>query len=173
MDRQRRTPEPPRPTTTPTTRAAYTRSTGIPAAGTYRPCSPVSSPAPRPATSSTDSGSGRPLDRFWPRTYKGKNPHTGHVHGSIFHVLSAEKWAGHWSPITGWLDSVNLSQGATGQQVVVVQAYLLAYWYALRADGLFGPETERLVRAFQKRSGIRVDGIVGPQTRRAFETGWL
>jgi hypothetical protein len=112
-------------------------------------------------------------DRFWPRTYKGKNPHTGHVHESIFHVLSCEQWAGHWSPITGWLDSVNLSQGATGQEVMVVQAYLLAYWYALRADGVFGPETERLVRAFQKRSGIRVDGIVGPQTRRAFETGWL
>lgn len=34
----------------------------------------------------------------------------------------------------------------------------------IRADGIFGPVTERSVCEFQKESGIQVDGIVGPQT---------
>ena len=34
----------------------------------------------------------------------------------------------------------------------------------IRADGIFGPVTEKAVIEFQKESGIQVDGIVGPQT---------
>lgn len=42
----------------------------------------------------------------------------------------------------------------------------------IRADGIFGPQTRAVVRAFQKRHGLLVDGIVGPQTRAAlFRTG--
>jgi cell wall-associated NlpC family hydrolase len=37
----------------------------------------------------------------------------------------------------------------------------------ITADGIFGPQTRRAVRAFQKRHGLLVDGIVGPQTRKA------
>jgi peptidoglycan hydrolase-like protein with peptidoglycan-binding domain len=36
----------------------------------------------------------------------------------------------------------------------------------LRVDGIFGPDTDRTVRAYQRRKMIHVDGIVGPVTFR-------
>ena len=38
---------------------------------------------------------------------------------------------------------------------------------AAEQDGIFGPKTERAVRAFQQKAGIQVDGIVGQQTQSA------
>ena len=35
------------------------------------------------------------------------------------------------------------------------------------ADGVYGPQTRRAVRRFQRANGLVVDGIVGPQTLRA------
>ncbi|MCS1350289.1 peptidoglycan-binding protein [Mechercharimyces sp. CAU 1602] len=37
------------------------------------------------------------------------------------------------------------------------------------ADGDFGPETERAVRAFQKKHGLVVDGLYGPKTKDAMK----
>jgi murein DD-endopeptidase MepM/ murein hydrolase activator NlpD len=39
--------------------------------------------------------------------------------------------------------------------------------YAGVVDGVRGPETERAVRAFQRRAKIAADGVPGPQTRAA------
>ena len=36
--------------------------------------------------------------------------------------------------------------------------------YDVKWDGIFGTETEKAVRAFQKAAGLKVDGIVGQQT---------
>jgi cell wall-associated NlpC family hydrolase len=55
-----------------------------------------------------------------------------------------------------------LKFGSRGAAVTRVQRAL-----GIAADGIFGPQTRRAVRAFQKRHGLLVDGIVGPQTRKA------
>lgn len=36
--------------------------------------------------------------------------------------------------------------------------------YRGKIDGIFGPQTTRAVKAFQKQRGLRVDGVAGPQT---------
>ena len=38
---------------------------------------------------------------------------------------------------------------------------------SIRVDGVFGPQTERAVRTFQRRHGIPAVGYVGPATARA------
>jgi N-acetylmuramoyl-L-alanine amidase len=38
-----------------------------------------------------------------------------------------------------------------------------------RVDGIFGPQTERALRAFQRNAGIQPDGVCGPASLRALE----
>jgi hypothetical protein len=57
-------------------------------------------------------------------------------------------------PLSGWL-----KRGSTGPSVRYIQTVL-----GIKADGQFGPITDRAVRAFQKTHGLKVDGIVGPIT---------
>jgi resuscitation-promoting factor RpfB len=48
---------------------------------------------------------------------------------------------------------------AAGVDIAALQAKL-----GVSADGIFGPQTRRAVRRFQRAHGLTVDGIVGPQT---------
>jgi putative chitinase len=54
---------------------------------------------------------------------------------------------------------MNVRVGSTGDNVRKVQTLL-----NLRADGSFGPITERAVRDYQTRHNLPITGIVGPQT---------
>ena len=45
-----------------------------------------------------------------------------------------------------------------------LQRLLCARGHPVAADGIFGPNTESAVRAFQTSKGLAVDGIVGPAT---------
>jgi peptidoglycan hydrolase-like protein with peptidoglycan-binding domain len=60
-----------------------------------------------------------------------------------------------------------LRRGSTGPDVTALQ-YLLRgardQWRTLAADGVFGPATDSVVRAFQDVTGLTVDGLVGPAT---------
>jgi hypothetical protein len=56
--------------------------------------------------------------------------------------------------LSGWL-----KRGSTGAVVRYIQSVL-----GIKADGQFGPITDKAVRAFQKANGLKVDGIVGPIT---------
>ncbi len=72
-------------------------------------------------------------------------------------------------------ESQLLARGARGEAVRDLQAKLMALGYGTRADGLFGPATERVVKAFQSAYGLAADGIAGPLTLAAlaaeFEAG--
>src|SRR3954453_4552238 len=54
-----------------------------------------------------------------------------------------------------------LRMGSTGPEVARVQSAL-----GITTDGIFGPETDAAVRAFQGRSGLKTDGVVGATTGR-------
>ncbi len=55
-----------------------------------------------------------------------------------------------------------------GEDVRRVQEALVRAGYAVTVEGVFGPDTDRAVRAFQAaHGGLKVDGIVGPATRTA------
>jgi len=68
---------------------------------------------------------------------------------------------------------VLLRNGSRGENVRTLQTMLneARVQYpsipVLAVDGVFGPITERAVRAFQQARGLAVDGIVGPITWNA------
>src|SRR3954470_13112515 len=57
---------------------------------------------------------------------------------------------------------VMLRFGSTGPDVARVQSTL-----GIATDGIFGPQTDAAVRAFQQKAGLSPDGIVGAATWRA------
>lgn len=61
-----------------------------------------------------------------------------------------------------------LRRGARSSAVLFLQRLLLSYLYPItNLDGIFGPETERAVRAFQAENNLSVDGVVGRNTWQA------
>jgi hypothetical protein len=55
----------------------------------------------------------------------------------------------------------------TGFHVTQVQYTLRSFGYTIAVDGIFGPQTLKVVKHFQKVNGLEVDGIVGPKTLKA------
>lgn len=63
--------------------------------------------------------------------------------------------------------NVVLNRGDKGVRVSNMQASLNSHFPAyskLKVDGDFGPATEKVVKEFQRRTGLVQDGIVGPAT---------
>lgn len=59
---------------------------------------------------------------------------------------------------------LQLRNGSQGDDVKYLQETLKGLGYAIGVDGIFGQETDKAVREYQKKNGLSVDGIVGPQT---------
>lgn len=55
----------------------------------------------------------------------------------------------------------------TRELFAAVQGGYAALGYKLTVDGIFGPETEAVIRDFQSKHGLEVDGIHGPATEAA------
>jgi hypothetical protein len=60
-----------------------------------------------------------------------------------------------------------LSRGSKGRDVAIVQTALVKAGYQMDPDGMFGENTDRAVRSFQKKHKLTVDGKVGPKTMKA------
>lgn len=81
------------------------------------------------------------------------------VHGlTVDGIVGARTWAA-LEQGNGAAARPVLREGAESRHVRVVQAAVGA-----QVDGVFGPETERRVIAFQRRHGLVGDGVVGPRT---------
>jgi peptidoglycan hydrolase-like protein with peptidoglycan-binding domain len=55
-------------------------------------------------------------------------------------------------------------QGDQQHPVKTLQYLLRGRGHTVAVDGIFGPNTDAAVRAFQQQKGLAVDGIVGPNT---------
>jgi len=55
-------------------------------------------------------------------------------------------------------------RGDQQHPVQTLQYLLRAQGHTVTVDGIFGPNTESAVRAFQQEKSLSVDGIVGPNT---------
>ena len=69
-------------------------------------------------------------------------------------------------------DKPTLRKGSSGVYVTLMQTELIQHGYTCGptgADGQFGANTEKAVKAFQKAVGLTVDGICGPKTWAALE----
>ena len=57
-----------------------------------------------------------------------------------------------------------LRLGSYGSSVLELQNQLGALGYHIARDGDFGPATSRIIKKFQRTTGLKPDGIVGPKT---------
>lgn len=57
-----------------------------------------------------------------------------------------------------------VERGDRGAEVTEVQTILSGFGYTVSVDGVFGAQTEKAVRSWQKSNGLQVDGVVGPAT---------
>ena len=57
-----------------------------------------------------------------------------------------------------------LGPGSTGADVRAWQGQMARRHWQIEVDGIFGPQTERVARRFQRIKGLQIDGLVGRET---------
>ena len=68
------------------------------------------------------------------------------------------------------LGEAQLGTGSSGAEVKQVQLILQGQGYNVGpVDGIYGPQTQTAVQAFQRAKGLLPDGIVGPLTWSALQ----
>lgn len=118
------------------------------------------------------SGADGPQPWVW-RKYGGANAHNHHVHVSVEDSEQRYDSTSPWdltigatkdgkTPPSARMPVIRI--GDSGAGVDILQGRLNAHGFSLEADGVFGPATDKAVKAFQKASGLDADGVVGPYT---------
>lgn len=64
---------------------------------------------------------------------------------------------------------VTLKRGRRGAAVRGLQQALKDLGYTIKVDGIFGRETDRVLRQFQKDQGLKSDGVAGRATQTALQ----
>lgn len=119
------------------------------------------------------SGTGQGHPAWQWRPYTGSNAHNHHVHVSVkpdkAHYDDARSWTFSLAAAPATQPGAappapvkklpTLRQEDRGEEVAVLQRSL-----GIKADGIFGPATEKAVKRFQAEKGLAADGIVGPYT---------
>lgn len=132
-------------------------------------------------------------NNFAREDYNGKNAHKTHVHVSVGNGPDGRSTSGYDSTASWGIKALKdgkpttpttpskpstgtkklgdkmptVKRGAKGAKVRRLQALLTANGYKTSIDGIFGPQTERQLRAFQTKYAKPVDGIAGPITWNA------
>ncbi len=68
---------------------------------------------------------------------------------------------------------IQVSTGSNGDAVSAAQSQIRSRSGWLTVDGIFGPQTDSVVRSFQSFCELSVDGIVGPATWNALVLAYL
>lgn len=97
-------------------------------------------PAPKPATKKRPAAPKFPLPKGW-----------------------------YFGPERGPKRSVSGYHGGR-QHLRVWQRQMRGRGWKISADGLYGPQTQRVAKQFQKEKGLRVDGLIGKAT---WDAAWL
>ena len=111
------------------------------------------------------------------RAYDGQNPHTAHVHISCSVSASNYDDSGDWGIASGDATStkpkkLGLPRFKRGSRRLKVESPLMSgtdVRYVQRRigaepDGFYGPDTEELVKVWQRAKGLQETGRVGKQT---------
>ncbi|MFE7933863.1 peptidoglycan-binding protein [Streptomyces sp. NPDC057456] len=84
------------------------------------------------------------------------------------YTCRVERTDGLWYAGISRTRDIELAYGAVGPEVAEAQCLLRRAGISPGGiDGMFGPLTQRAVKAFQTRAGLAVDGSVGPRTWKA------
>lgn len=60
--------------------------------------------------------------------------------------------------------AITVRNGAEGNITYLIQAMLVCHAFDIKADGIFGQATEKVVKEFQARNSLTADGICGRNT---------
>ena len=125
----------------------------------------------------------RDIGNFRSRPYSGSNPHTKHVHISLYQSATAENRTQSWGladakPVSGVGGSSSPTYSAISGAIPLAKLYSkgepvkrIQKAVGVKADGYYGPDTRDAVKSFQKKHGLDADGIVGPDTWAAINGG--